>query len=137
MSRLTRIAGLGVLLLCTACSHNKTFGGSASAPPPPPEQKFLVFFPGDSTDITAEGKDTVTQIVKTAAETHPKRITVTGEDDGGTAHDAEVASTRGKNVAAALITGGLPGAAVVQVPGAPPATASGIAAHNVVVKFES
>lgn len=115
------------------------FGALASCAtprPPIPAQQFDVFFVKDETTLTPEGQEVVQKIAKTARTVHPGRVTVEGQADGGTAHDAEVAHERGQHVAAALIAAGLAPAMVQQVPGAPPPNADGIAAHKVVVRLD-
>jgi hypothetical protein len=139
---MSKRVGLAAMLMaagCGGCMHHTppATPGAAAVVAPAPAQNFIVFFPGETTDITAEGKSVVSEIVATAKSANPKRVTVMGEDDGGTSHDATVASERGKNVANALVESGLDAATVVQVPAVPPPQATGIVAHKVVVNFES
>jgi len=138
MVRRLGLAALVVAGLCAGCAVHKPPAPVAAAPAPAtPEQNFIVFFPDEGVDITSEGQAVVDKIASEAKTANPAKITVMGEDDGGTAHDAEVASERGAHVAAALIAAGLAPSVVQQVVGVPPKGATSIAAHKVVVKFTS
>jgi outer membrane protein OmpA-like peptidoglycan-associated protein len=96
-----------------------------------------VFFDEGQSDLTPDGSGTVANIAKLAGKTGASTITVSGQADGGTPHDAELAYRRGEVVVQALEQAGIDARRIQLQPSVPPEGEHGVAAHKVVVHLES
>jgi hypothetical protein len=112
---------LGALAACTA---------HMSEP-----QNFVVYFHTGEAQLTPEGQQVVTAIATAQAAAKPRRIQVEGRADGGTPHDAALADDRAIVVIGALVRSGIDATAIDKRPSAPPEGVTGVAAHEVVVRF--
>jgi outer membrane protein OmpA-like peptidoglycan-associated protein len=98
-------------------------------------RNYLVYFVLDSADLTPEAKQVVATIVEARTEFGPSHITVEGRADGGTPHDATLADERARAVSQALVAAGIDPAMIALQPSAPPPGITGVAAHQVTVRF--
>ena len=119
-----RLAILLILVLLAACESMR----------PAPVGQFVLFFRTNEAVLTPEAKEIVGRIVKAAQERHPARIVVEGKADGNTPHDQELADKRAGNAVKALVEGGIDTKFIESH--ASTTTETGVAAHQVVVRFE-
>ncbi|HXQ51219.1 MAG TPA: OmpA family protein [Stellaceae bacterium] len=121
---MSRAFAFALLLALGACA------GRLSQP-----QNFVVFFPTNDATLTPQAHTLVTQIASARHDMNPSRVVVEGRADGGTPHDAELADQRARAVIQALVEAGVDPAAIAKEQGAPPVGDTGVAAHQVVVRF--
>jgi outer membrane protein OmpA-like peptidoglycan-associated protein len=121
---MSRALVLALLLALGACA------GRLAEP-----QIFVVYFPTNDAVLTPQAHALATEIAAARRDMNPSRVVVEGRADGGTPHDAELADARARAVARALVDAGVDAALIEQHPGAPPAGETGVAAHQVVVRF--
>ena len=85
----------------------------AEAPPPPAPmvRKFMVFFDFDRSNITPEARQVISEAVKTAKESGPVRITVTGHTDtvGSFRYNQALSERRAQSVKSEMMTMGMSG----------------------------
>ena len=108
---------------------------AACAPRLEAPRDFNVFFETDRAELTPEAHQVIAQIADDAHKLAPRKIVVAGRADGGTAHDATLADTRATAVIGALLERGVPADQIEKQADAPPPDRTGIAAHQVVVRF--
>jgi outer membrane protein OmpA-like peptidoglycan-associated protein len=99
-------------------------------------RNYLVYFINDTATLTDEAKQVVVTIAAAQGDLHPARITIEGRADGGTPHDATLADERAHVVTRALVAAGIDPALIAIEPSAPAPGITGVAAHQVVVRFE-
>jgi outer membrane protein OmpA-like peptidoglycan-associated protein len=99
-------------------------------------RNYVVYFVADSADLTSEAQQVVATIAAARADLHPSRIAVEGRADGGSPHDAALADERARTVSRALVAAGIDPATIAIEPSAPPAGITGVAARQVIVRFE-
>jgi outer membrane protein OmpA-like peptidoglycan-associated protein len=98
-------------------------------------RNYVVFFVSDSADLTNEAQQVVATIAAARTQLGPSRITVEGKADGGTPHDATLADERARVVSRALVAAGIDPAMISLQPSAPLPGITGVAAHQVTVRF--
>jgi outer membrane protein OmpA-like peptidoglycan-associated protein len=98
---------------------------------------FPIFFPTDDMALTPDAQQAVANVAKLAGESHASRIVVSGDADGGTPHDAELAYRRAATVVQALQQAGIAAQHIQLQPGAPGPEQKGVAAHKVNVRLDS
>ena len=109
---------------------------AACAPHLQEPRTYVVYFQPDSATLTNEAQKVVATIAAARADLNPSRITVEGRADGGTPHDATLADQRARTVVRALSVAGVDAAMMSILPSAPLSGVTGVAAHQVVVRFE-
>jgi outer membrane protein OmpA-like peptidoglycan-associated protein len=119
-----RIVIGAVAVLVAACTHR------LESP-----REFVVFFETDQAALTPEAQQVIGQVADNARELHPSKIVIAGRADGGTAHDATLADQRAIAVMQKLTDDGLVASLLEKQSDAPRAGASGIAAHQVVIRL--
>ena len=117
------IAFLALLLALAACAR-------LTAP-----QQYDVFFPTNEATLTPEAQKVVADAGAKARDSSPSKIIVEGQADGGTAHDATLADERAGVVVKALVAAGADSGTIEKRPSAPPKSATGVAAHKVIVQL--
>jgi len=108
---------------------------AACAGRPAEPRTFTVFFETDKASLTPDAQALVTQMAAAAHETTPSKITVEGRADGSTAHDATLADERATAVIHGLVEAGIDAKSIDKQPSAPTAGTTGVAAHQVIVRF--
>ena len=98
-------------------------------------RSYLVYFVRDSADLTGEAQQVVATIAEARTKLGPSHITVEGRADGGTPHDATLADERARVVSRALVAAGIDPAMISLQPSAPPPGITGVAAHQVTIRF--
>ena len=116
-----RLATIATFLAVSACAHLDQ------------PRDYVVYFDSDSAVLTPGGMEIVRQVAATAHDVSPSKIVVAGRADGSTAHDAALADQRATAVMQALATQGITPAKIEKQPDAPPASRTGVAAHQVVI----
>jgi outer membrane protein OmpA-like peptidoglycan-associated protein len=99
------------------------------------ERNYVVYFKTDSADLTPEAQQVVATIAEARTQLGPSHITVEGRADGGKPHDATLAEERARVVSRALIAAGIDPAMIALQPSAPLPGITGVAAHQVMVRF--
>jgi hypothetical protein len=99
-------------------------------------RNYVVYFVTDTATLTDEAQKVVATIAAARSDLNPTRIAVEGRADGGTAHDATLADDRARVVTRALVAAGIEPTLIAIEPSAPPTGVTGVAAHQVVVRFQ-
>jgi outer membrane protein OmpA-like peptidoglycan-associated protein len=121
---MVRIAVIAALTLLVAC---------ASRPTEP--RTFAVFFESDKASLTPDAQRLIAEMAAAAHASNPSKIVVEGHADGSTAHDASLADERASVVIHGLVDAGVDGKSIDKQPSAPAGGATGVAAHQVIVRF--
>ena len=108
---------------------------ASCATKPTEPQRFAVYFETGGATLTDEGRQVVAQAASAARAHPPSRITVEGHADGGTTNDAALADRRAIAVIGTLVGDGVAATAIEKIPGAPSEGASGVAAHQVIIRL--
>ena len=118
-------ATLGVMTALVGCSN----------PPPAEPRNFVVYFRTGDATVTQEAHQVIANAA-TSMRTHPPaKIVVEGHADGGTTFDASLADQRALAVIQALVADGTDASSIEKLPGAPSPGETGLAAHQVIIRF--
>jgi outer membrane protein OmpA-like peptidoglycan-associated protein len=101
----------------------------------PAFHQYVVFFRDGEAGLTPDGQQIVQRIADAAKQLHPGKIEVIGSNDGLATTRENVADARAAAVAHSLEQAGIKSTAIARAGSAKPAGA-GIAAHQVIVRFE-
>jgi outer membrane protein OmpA-like peptidoglycan-associated protein len=99
-------------------------------------RNYVVYFVADSASLSSEGQQVVATIAAARSDLHPSHIVVAGRADGGTPHDATLADDRARAVSQGLVAAGVEPTLISIEPSAPPTGITGVAARQVIVRFE-
>jgi outer membrane protein OmpA-like peptidoglycan-associated protein len=111
--------------------------GARPAAAPVEGDQFAVFFKENSAALTPEGQEVIGRVVDRVHKAHPSGIVVVGQADGATARDADLAATRARTVADALVARGIAERAIEIRAGPAPTGENGVAAHKVIVRLSA
>lgn len=98
-------------------------------------RQYVVFFATNTAELAPEARQVMGQVAGDARDLEPSKVTVEGQADGGTAHDATLADQRAATVVQTLVASGVPAGTIDKRPSAPPAALGGVAAHKVIVRL--
>ncbi len=98
-------------------------------------RQYSVYFESDRAVLTPEAEKVVVEIAGDAHRLGPSKIVVAGHADGGTAHDATLADQRASSVLKGLAEHGVAPAMLEKRSDAPTPGRTGVAAHEVIVRF--
>lgn len=101
----------------------------------PAFHQYVLFFRDGQAVLTPDGKQIVDRIAAAAKQLHPGKIEVIGINDGLAMTRENVADARAASVAHSLEQAGIKPTVIARAGSAAPA-GSGIAAHQVIVRFE-
>jgi outer membrane protein OmpA-like peptidoglycan-associated protein len=108
--------------------------GCAAQKPAEPQQ-FVVYFQTGDASVTQEAQQVIAQAAAATRQHAPSKITVEGHADGGTSNDAALADRRAIAVMGALVRSGVNATAIEKTPGTPAAGATGVAAHQAIIRL--
>jgi outer membrane protein OmpA-like peptidoglycan-associated protein len=118
------VLALGVLALAAGCAKK-----------PAEPQNFVVYFETGDANVTPVAQQVLATAATAAQDRPPAKIVVEGHADGGTTNDAALADRRALAVIHALTEDGIDANRIEKLQGTPPAGETGVAAHQVIVRF--
>ena len=121
---LTAVAILSALAALAGCTN-----------PPAEPRNFVVYFQSGDANVTPEAQQVVANAASAMRDRPPTKIVVEGHADGGTTTDARLADQRALAVIHALAEDGVDANSIEKLQGAPPTGQTGVAAHQVIIRF--
>jgi outer membrane protein OmpA-like peptidoglycan-associated protein len=101
----------------------------------PAFHQYVVFFRDGQAALTPDGNQIVQRIAEAAKQLHPGKIEVIGSNDGLAMTRENIADARAATVVQSLEQAGVKSTAIARAGSAQPA-GTGVAAHQVIVRFE-
>jgi outer membrane protein OmpA-like peptidoglycan-associated protein len=118
------VLALGALALVAGCAQK-----------PAEPQNFVVYFETGEATVTPVAQQVLATAAAASHEHTPSKIVVEGHADGGTTNDAALADKRALAVIHVLTDDGIDANRIEKAQGTPPAGETGVAAHQVIIRF--
>jgi outer membrane protein OmpA-like peptidoglycan-associated protein len=119
--------------LVATLSIMTAFAGCSTPPAEP--RNFVVYFETGDASVTPTAQQVIATVATATHEHAPSKLVVEGHADGGTTSDAALADQRAIAVIHALVEDGIDANSIEKLQGAPPEGQTGVAAHQVIIRF--